>query len=260
MPGPWDYPTNFGQSLRLNRQSRIRNQYGQSDVNGVALADGDFAEVFDSRRDGDSSELRQYCIQTMIGGYQLPSGEVDNRKVAILGRIEWGIGGVSMMADFDWKMGNQLSVAASFIRLSAAYSETEDTPQEVGVMAMFSSGGRAARSQVTRSYPQLTMTGGDVAIIPIPPMAHALNLFDASGEDFYDDGIASIRYVGGVSNGFSSGSSDLCSWVSDGAPFLQALATEDGVRFPEAARFVEISFEAENQNIYLITPCFTLNF
>jgi hypothetical protein len=237
----------------------VSSQYGDVATNGVALARGDFAEIFDSGRDADNTDLRQYCIQTMIEGYNLPPGSPPSadRKLAILGRLEWGIGGVGMACDFDWKMGNQLSVAASFIRLSAAYSETVLGPPNVKLTAMFSSGGRAARSQVTRSYPLLTFSDTQPVLFPVPPMAHALNLFSPSAS-FYTAAAVSVRFVGGASAGLSAVSTDLCALATDGVPFKQALATEDGVRFPETTRFVEIIKLGAAGTLFVV-PSFTLN-
>lgn len=257
------YENNMGNSAVLSIANAVINQYGQPDK-GYIGAEANWKEVFDSRQ-GIKAENEQYQIfniQTALGNYALPSVEEgDERKLAILGRITWGIGGARMQADFDWKLGTQLSVPATFVRIEAAYSETEFAPTEVRVFAMFASGSRAARAQVTRTFPQLVVTGdgeGSTAIVifPIPPMAQALNIF-AGNPEFYDAGVAQVRFVGGVGSDYSSASTDLASFVTDGQPFLQAVANEDGVRFPEAAKFVEISTTEDES--YLITPSFTLN-
>lgn len=255
------YENNMGQSVVLNRQSDfLTNQYGEPN-HGYIGAEGNFREVFDSRQAISADEqFRIFNIQTLLGNYTLPNAVV-GRKLAILGRLNWGVGGASMQVDFDWKMGGQLSVAASFVRVSAAFSETDNAPEEVRVIANFSSGSRAARSQVTRTFPKVVVAGDggaplSVVMFPIPPFAHALNIF-ATNPDFYDADAAQIRFVGGVSTDYSSVTTDLESAVLDGVSFLNALGNEDGVRFPEAAKFVEVSTIIADS--FPITPCFTLN-
>jgi hypothetical protein len=166
-----------------------------------------------------------------------------------------------MEADFDWKIGNQISIAASFVRIVAAYSEidsvNEESPPLVSVGAMLSTGGRAARSQVTRTFPRLAIDVNNPVVFPVPPFAHALNLFSAQPA-FYTAANSTITYLGGASAGFSAVSTDLVNFVSDGVPFLQALASEDGVRFPEATKFVQLTTTSESS--LFVTPCFTLNF
>lgn len=245
------FMNNLGKSVVLSKATRVSNQYGPLG------AIGDFAEIFDSPHDPNDSQLRIYNINTWLGNYTLPSPGLGPRKLAVLGKLEWGIGNASFEANFDWKMGTQISLAASFVRISAAYSEFgETTPDNVKIGAMLSSGSRAARSQVTRSYPQIILEDSDIALFPIPPFAHALNIFSAE-PDFYNVGECTVRYVGGVSAGFSSATSDLVSFESDGVPFLAGLANEDGVRFPETARFVQVQ---AGTGSYPITPCFTLSF
>lgn len=250
------YQNNLGNTARLSRSSSfVSNQYGKLG------AEGNFAEVFDSAKgedaDPDDSQLRIYNICTWLGGYNLPA-VVTGRALTILGKLEYGIGNASMVVDFDWKVGTQISVAASFIRVKAAYSENgPNTPAEVVVGASVSSGSRAARAQVTRTYPQLIVNDDNAVLFPIPPMAHALNLF-SSDPAFYTAGKVVVRFVGGASGGFSAASTDLVSYVGDGVPFSLALGNEDGVRFPESAKFVELS-TAVAATDYHITPCFTLS-
>lgn len=251
------YANNLGKKTLVTQATFVEDHYQPLG------AKGNFAQVFDSPTDPNDSQLRIYNIMTWLGGYTLPDAETPDRMLALLGKLNYGIGNASFEVDFDWKLGTQLSVAASFVRVSVAFAEVNaGSPDQVSVAAMLSSGSRASRSQVTRTYPQLTLASsggeaGNVVLFPIPPLAHALNLFAVQPE-FYDDGAVTIRYVGGASAGFSAASTDLCSWSSDGAPFLQALATEDGVRFPEAAKFVEITNNSET-DIVQVTPCFTLS-
>jgi hypothetical protein len=254
----------MGNSAVVNQSNRVLSHYGPDFTGGYIGADANWKEVFDSRsglQPEQAEQFRIFNLQTLLGNYTLPNGETTGRKCAILGRLTWGIGGAQMQVDFDWKLGGQMSVGASFIRVEAAFSETVVSPDDVRVIAMFSSGSRAARSQVTRSYPQLiTSNEGDpveVNVFPIPPFAHALNLF-ALEPEFYETGGIQVRFLGGASAGFSAVSTDLESFITDGIPFLQALATEDGVRFPEAAKFVEVSTVLATSTFHY-TPCFTLN-
>ncbi len=247
---------NLGNSVVLTPNTFVENQYEPLG------ARGNFQEVFDSPIDPNNSQLRIYNLMTWIGNYTLPDGE-DDRHLAILGRLEWGIGATTFQADFDWKMGTQLSLAASFLRVAAAYSEIGDNVPQAGVRigAMIASGSRASRSQVTRSYPRLDIAtsaeADSIVVFPVPPFAHALNLF-ATDQTFYGANKAIITFLGGASNGFSSSSSDLVTFKSDGQPFFTALATEDGVRFPECTRFVQV--EAADGEEFSFTPCFTLSF
>lgn len=265
------YQNNLGKAIRLTPASKVISQYGSSQGNGDGgngaylgvLAD--WQQVLETPRLDDSPQLEIFTIATYLGSYTLPSGgEGPTRNLSIVGRLEYGIGGTSFQVDFDWKNGNQLSVVASFVRVLAAYSTSTvgDVPTEVTVAAMIASGSRASRSQATKSFPQLLVSAESTVIFPVPPQAHALNLF-CDDSDFYDSdeggGLASIRFLGGANNGFAAASTtDLVSWVGDGVPFLQALATEDGVRLPEACKYVEISTSVEDAE-YLVTPSFTLN-
>lgn len=250
------YQNNLGNSAVLNRVgSFVTNQYGRLG------AEGSFTQVYDSSRgasaDPDDSQLRIYNIATWLGAYDLPDETEDPRKVAILGKMEYGIGGVQFEVDFDWKLGTQFSLCASFVRIKAAYSETFRAPDSVRVAAMMSSGGRASRAQTTRTYPQLLVTNaeGSAVLFPIPPMAFALNLFAEPA--FYEADAVTIRFIGGASSGFSSLSSDLVSFESDAVPFLSALSG-DGIRFPEAAKYVQVT-TSDSENGLLFTPSFTLS-
>ncbi len=249
---PRPYEINLGRSAVLDRSSQVTVQYG------MMGAEGNFTEILDSTPDaGADNQIRIYNIMTWLGGYTMPPVVLD-RKLAILGKLIWGIGATTFTADFDWKTGNQLSIAASFVRIVAAYSEFgPNTPDNVRIGAMLSSGSRAARAQATRSFPELIVNSSETVIFPIPPFAHALNLF-AREPIFYDPGDVQIRYLAGASAGFSAVSTDFSPWVTDGTPFLPALGVEDGVRFPETARFVEISTVTVAQD-YHVTPCFTLS-
>lgn len=249
------YQNNLGKPIVLNKANLVTNQYGSNGLGAI----GRFASVFDSSvgpdADPDDSQLRIYNLMTWIGGYTMPAG--DSTRLAILGKLEYGIGGASFEVDFDWKLGTQISIAASFVRVMAAYSEVAASPESVSIAAMMSSGSRAARSQVTRSYPRLIMNDSSPVIFPIPPMAHALNLFSTDREFYEPDGVQ-VRFIGAANNGFSALATSLESFNYDGSIFLNALANEDGVRFPEAAKFVELSTATVAQD-YHVTPCFTLS-
>lgn len=251
------YQNNLGKIVVLNQSAIVVNQYG------LLGAEGRFQSVFDSSRgpsaDIDDSQLRNYNIATWLGGYTMPAAiEDEPRKLCILGKLQYGIGGAEFEVDFDWKVGTQLSVCASFVRVLAAFSEIEGAPPSVSIGAMMSSGSRASRAQVTRTYPQLNVTNeeGSAVIFPIPPMAFALNLFSPDAAFYAASGVA-IRYLSSTSNGFSATSADLVSFETDAVPFLDAL-TSDGIRFPESAKFVEVTTSTADPGL-LFTPSFTLS-
>lgn len=249
------YQANLGNTALLNQSTRVVAQYSSSGAQSN-LARGNFAPVFDTPIDENDTRLQIYNLVTWLGPYEQP-GETDGR-LAILGKITFGIGGVTVEADFDWKAGTQLSMAASFVRVAAAFSEVgPESPDTVRIGAMISSGSRAARSQVTRTFPRLLVDADHTVLFPVPPYAHALNLF-SDNPDFYTADEFLIRYLGAANNGLSTTSTSLLSFQTDGLPFLAGLSSDDGVRFPEAARWVEISTAgAELANV---TPCFTLSF
>lgn len=263
------YQNNLGNNVRLSQAQRVTSQYGDGPGQGAGGNGGylgaaaEWVGVLDSPRGEDCPQLQVFTINTWLGNFELPeAGESAVRNLSVLGRLQYGIGGAEFSVDFDWKNGNQLSVVASFVRVMAAFSTTgtQIAPPEVTVGAMFASGGRAARSQATRTYPQLIVNDGEdgTVVFPVPPMAHALNLFCVEPE-FYEAGNVEVRFLGGANNGFSAASdADLVSFVTDGVIFLQALATEDGVRFPESVKFIEVSGVADAQDFHF-TPCFTLN-
>lgn len=251
------HAVNLGNRIEIDQSSAVINQYGG------AGAEGDFVTVLESPKYGDDGLISQFNVQTWVGPPNLPTDGPTGRALALLGKLSWGIGGARFTADFDWKTGNQLSFSASFFRIDIAYSEVgESCPEKVSVGAMQSSGGRASRSQVTRTYPKLLIDADNPVIFPVPPYAHALYLF-ANEQGFYEEpaGVPNvkIRYVGGASAGFSAVSTDLESFNVGAGLFKTALTCEDGVRFPEAARFIEVSTEVEDAT-YRFTPCFTLNF
>lgn len=245
------HKANLGNNVEIGQSSYVKKQYGQ------AGAEGDFAQVFDTRDACEDGQLRIFNVVTYIKGYTMPTAA--GSRLALLGKLTFGIGGGLIDVDFDWKEGNQLSVAASFVRLSVAFSEVGPTtaPASVSVGAMTSSGSRAARAQNTRTFPQLIFNSTEVRIFPVPAFAHALNLF-AAEPAFYNAGQAQIRFLGAATAGFSAVSTGLQSWVSDAVPFRNALANEDGVRIPESARFVELT-TAILAIDYHVTPVFTLN-
>lgn len=269
MTSPY-YQNNLGKTLRLSQASRVTSQYGDSPGNGQggngaylgALADWQL--VLETPRQVDDPQLGIYNIVTYLGAWTLPAEtEGPDRNLSVLGRLEYGIGGTQFQVDFDWKVGNQISVAASFVRVMAAYSTSGLllAPGEVAVGAMISSGSRASRSQATRTYPKLIVNDGEetgTVVFPVPPQAHALNIFSEDPE-FYETDAVQIRFLGGANNGFSAlSTSDLVSFVTDGVPFFDALSKEDGVRFPDSVKYIEVSTTTVGQD-YHITPCFTLN-
>lgn len=247
------YKANLGNNVDISQTAKVTNQYGSKGSG----AEGTFTEVFDTQSVCDDGQLRIFNIVTYIKSYSMPSNA--DTRLALLGKLSFGIGGGMSEVDFDWKEGNQISVAASFVRLTCAFSEigVADAPSIVSVGAMLSSGSRAARAQNTRTYPRLSFTSADVRIFPVPPFAHALNLF-ANEAAFYTAGGVQVRYVGAATSGFSSTSAGLASWTSDGVPFRNALANEDGVRIPESARFVELS-TVTAATTFTVTPVFTLS-
>ncbi len=254
MPDVGGYKANLGNNAEISQVFKVADQYGIKGTTG--LATGNFAEIFDTRDACEDGQLRIFNIVTYLKSYAMPIA-IDTR-LALLGKLTFGIGGGLSEVDFDWKEGNQISVAASFVRLTCAFSEVGEAtaPSVVNVGAMLSSGSRAARAQNTRTFPQLTFTNASTVIFPVPPFAHALNLF-AVEPAFYNAGVAQVRYVGAANNGFSSTATSLASWVSDGVPFRNALANEDGVRLPESARFVELT--GITAGTYHVTPVFTLS-
>lgn len=247
-----NFKANLGNNVDISQISRVTDQYGSKGSGAV----GNFAEVFDTQGVCEDGQLRIFNIVTYIKSYNMPSNA--DTRLALLGKLQFGIGGGLAEVDFDWKEGNQISVAASFVRLMCAFSEVgvADAPSLVSVGAMLSSGSRAARAQNTRTYPRLSFTNLTTVLFPVPPFAHALNLF-ANESAFYTAAGVQIRYVGAVTSGFSSASAGLASWTTDGVPFRNALANEDGVRIPESARFVELS--TATVGTFTVTPVFTLS-
>lgn len=265
------FQNNLGNNVKLSQAHRVTSQYGDGPGNGgggnggYLGAEADWQGILDSPRQDDCADLQVFTISTWLGNYELPEeGESPSRNLSVLGRLEYGMGGVQFNVDFDWKNGSQLTVVASFVRVKAAYSTLGAllAPSEVTVGAMFASGARPARAQATRTYPQVILTAGEedpgAVLFPVPPQAHAVNLF-SSDPEFYEADQVQVRFLGGANNGFSAVSTaDLVSFVTDGAIFLDALANEDGVRFPEAVKYIEVSTTTEGQDFH-ITPCFTLN-
>jgi hypothetical protein len=109
-----------------------------------------------------------------------PAGSTSlSEAFAIVGIIEWGVGGAIQRAEFDFQNGVQLCVPAQTIKVSCRLegSLTDSTPAELSASALISTGSPARTRQPTRTI-TLTTTGALVALdeyIPIPAFARAFS-------------------------------------------------------------------------------------
>lgn len=219
-------PINMGNSDTIVRPT---------DINNVR-----FKSILENR--GDNTGSVNITITTLIlGGIVFPAGVNIGRFTSIIGRLVWGVGGTQSFVEFDWHTGNQLSVNATFFDVQAAINtDDEATPEEIQVGAFYTMGERPARSQVTRTFPKVELApdGGQVAI-PVPPFAHAVYIF-AGNSNFYSPGNVEVRFAGGPSIGANYLTGDDVQLSIDGSQFLDSMQNEDGTRFPEQTRFIQI--------------------
>ncbi len=191
----------------------------------------------------------------------LPTGTTD-RRASILGQAVWGTGGTNFIAEFDFHNGAMFTLNAENVAINATFSEiTADTAVSVKLSASVAAGDRPARAQLTRTFPRELLT--DVSTdplnnvsFPVPNFAHALYIFSDT-PDFYQPGAAEIRFTGGPLVGATYFGGDQAALVTDGSSFLAPMENEDGFRFPETARFIQI---INNSSIdFNLTTMFTLS-
>lgn len=244
MAGRPPSPVNMGNSQVLQRP------LSASQIN--------FQTVLENR--ADNADSRNLTITTLVNQIQLPDIVNTLRFTSIIGKITWGVGGTQTFAEFDWHNGNQFSINSTFFTLEAAINTADNnTPAEINVGAFYTMGARPARAQLTRTFPQLSLSAAGVsqASIPVPPFAHAVYIFD-SNRNFYSPGNATIRYAGGPTIGATYLTGDVVQFEADGSDFLEPIFNEDGARFPEQTRFIQI---INNSMVEAIQPTvmFTLN-
>jgi hypothetical protein len=108
-----------------------------------------------------------------------------SRSFSIVGILEWGVGGATQRAEFDFQNGVQLSVPAQAIKVSCKLEGilSDSTPPKLGASAVISTGSPARTRQPTRTITLQPLGSGDPldAIIPIPAFARAFGWTAATG-------------------------------------------------------------------------------
>lgn len=182
-------------------------------------------------------------------------------RVNALATVEWGVGGANFSAEVDFHQGVTLTLNADQVGVSARLLQNPFA-DGVGDLAAFQQlasaaitfGNRGARSQPTRSFPQVTLTPAGGAApstdIPVPPFGHAFYL--GGPQRIFATGAITVTFFGVVDPAAET------QLVVDGTIFAQALRTEDGVRFPEPTRTIRVT-NNDNLNPVDLTAWFSLS-
>lgn len=122
-----DLQRKLGPEIRPLR-GLIPNSLGSS----ITLNPGDQnVAIFEARSKGiDAEDLNVVTGLTLNSGN---GGAIGNNSVDVVGTVEWGIGGASFEADFDFVHGGSFSVAANYLRIKASYFATTIIPGQPDV-------------------------------------------------------------------------------------------------------------------------------
>lgn len=202
---------------------------------------------------------RMITINCGVENIILPAVQ-PNRRVSLVGRVQWGTGGTNYQALFDYKNGTQFSIGANSVQIDVAFAEiATETADSVRVKASLDQGPRASRSQLMRSFPRQTIAEQSLVTYPVPDFAHSFYIF-SDDPTIFSPGNVQVRFISGPSTAVVYAGTDQVQGILTGGQ-LDAANFEDGIRFPEATRFISI---LNNTLIgggitYNITPTFTLS-
>lgn len=234
----------------------------------VLLLQGQLAAVIRARGTTAKATNATVALGLQINPEDIPAG-ID-RKAYILARLAWGTGAGHFAAEVDWHDGTQVSVNASSVDVNAEFQQLL-VPDANGVMvpggafpadnyrlahvtAAIAWGTRPARAYATRTYPLVTIPGGERRRFIVPPFAFALQIYAGVDTVALTAGVTQVSFQGGPGPGVDDGVDSRF----DGAVFATAaVVSADGVKFADSARFVEIFNLAGVSHTYCLV--FALN-
>lgn len=170
----------------------------------------------------------------------------------IVANIRFGIAGAYQSLDIDCKAGVQLSLMADALEVTARIENHLDagSPVSVKVSASVSSGGRAARSFPTRTYPRTLVDPS--ANFLVPNFAYSLILM--GDPDLFVSGAADVVISGtNASVGYSAGAPLATLQASQ----LLGAEITDGFKLPNGAAVVSI-INNTGEPLYAV-PVFALS-
>jgi hypothetical protein len=191
------------------------------------------------RSPGTSQGARVVTVQTGISFAEQDIPAIGQRTLALVGTLEWGQGGASFRAEFDFKTGTALTVVASFVDLRVTYEPPFEQPDGRFLSCMVSGalvwGTRSSRGLVTRTLRAVIPDGG-AHTFAIPNFAYAAQFFTPLAA-WYAAPVAtsSITFHGGPTP------ADDPSLVVAPADVGLAALTLDGVKLAESMRFVTVT-------------------
>jgi hypothetical protein len=128
--------------------------------------------------DGDLTTpqtLTAHVFTSIVPGTAVP---IFTSEIALLARLEWGVGGAALAADFDPLQGETLTVSATFFHLKVSYPAPFQTNHpNMRATGVLSYGTRGGPTDLTRSIRIPSVIPGDASSpITIPPWSTDVRL------------------------------------------------------------------------------------
>jgi hypothetical protein len=161
------------------------------------------------------------------------------RTLGLVGTLEWGQGGATFRAEFDFKSGAALTVVASFVDLRVAYEPPIGDPDGRFLRCLVSGalvwGTRPALGLTTRTLRAVIPDGGSHTFV-VPNFAFAAQFLTPTTAWYSAPlGASSITFHGGPAP-----ADDPALVIAPADVGLPAL-TFDGVKLAESVRFVTVT-------------------
>jgi hypothetical protein len=211
------------------------------------------------RARGDSKFGRVFTINAQASNFQggLP-GAVGRRGIVRM-TVEWGQGGGNYVAQFDAREGAQISVLGASVQVYAEIVIEDPAAQSsvidsATVTASISEGTRAAKAEPTYSYDARILGVGAVLAedIPIPPFARTFMVGSPRTPDPFALGAMAVQFIG-----YAGDATPFVFAAYTGTELLQAMLNGDGLRWPDAARFVHLTNLTAAD--FIVVPFFELS-
>lgn len=125
-----------------------------------------------SRDSGNDAESLSVVCTALLP----PVSSVDS--VSVEGFVEFGVGGASFVAEFDWLAGVSFSLPASFARVGARLAHVTTNPQKVTLSAAlaYGEGAQLHGSPLRKTLPLDVAAGATTAFEDIPAFASTVTL------------------------------------------------------------------------------------
>ena len=225
---------------RAARSGPQRHVHEQPDVamgRTLQLERGAGVELI--RSPGTSQGARVVTVQAGVTFAEQDIPPNGQRTLGLVGTLEWGQGGASFRAEFDFKAGTALTVVASFVDLRVTYDTPIGDPDARFLRCLVSGalvwGTRASAGLVTRTLRAVIPDGG-AHTFRVPNFAVAAQFLTPVSNWYAAPlGASSITFHGGPTP-----ADDPSLIVAPADVGLRAL-TLDGVTLAESARFVTVT-------------------